>query len=142
MSCFLLLHAPFPPTVLLSDWQCRAICQPTILLLTFASLASLLMLLALITDIHFLLLPFMLSCVSVGICIIPLNCPDPFSFVEHHGLHGVGAGSTFESHVSTCHQKQIRAVDASRLSTDLHLSDRFVPLATHTHFIHFCPHTR
>ncbi|CAK5031517.1 unnamed protein product [Meloidogyne enterolobii] len=62
LSC-LLLEAPFSTKILFSQWQYELIFNPAIWILSFSLLTSLLMNLALITDIHFLILPFIASCV-------------------------------------------------------------------------------
>ncbi|KAI3420953.1 hypothetical protein GPALN_014580 [Globodera pallida] len=61
--CSLLLNAPISPTAFFAPWQCQIIGRPAILLSFVSLLASLLLLLGLATDIHFLLLPFLLSCI-------------------------------------------------------------------------------
>jgi len=69
LSC-LLLEAPFSTKILFSQWQYELIYNPAIWILSFSLLSSLLMNLALITDIHFLILPFIASCVCFLISLI------------------------------------------------------------------------
>ncbi|KAL3074130.1 hypothetical protein niasHT_033338 [Heterodera trifolii] len=92
MLCSLLFHSPMALTTLFSIWQYQLINRPAILLCFVSLFAGLLLLLALATDKHFLIIPFLFSCIlnmmgSVALGLVLLMNPLHvyLSFIRHFG---------------------------------------------------------